>query len=478
MSAVKEIGVNNRTEILKPFQTIPKEIWIAIFILSGIKAIPYIALSCKHWSVLVKEPALWKHFAKQHIPKAIDNWQIALKHFKLSIKNFEQGCICYRTFRNHKCPRAWCLDVNTDFFCIGGSNGIISVYNRNDPSIFISLQGHDARSVSQLALIDKHMVSSCYDETIRIWDLDSKTTTHVINKIAPAIILFKDSDCLCSISSEGEFHSFKWNTWEKTKTTSLTKDPSDNIQCTYYSDKTLFIGSGNKQRKDYHVYLYKLPELNLVGEIPLCNYRMRCITLTKDHLIIGVTENTGKPNGQIALVNISDKKIIDLLHGHRYMVTSLLLYHDVYLLSGSDEGEIRLWDLEKRTCLSSFKEHCQTIVSMNYQDGQLFTVSMEGALKQWHLVPSEKHEPFIAIARHFRDGKPTQALEKFSTLTLKQQEAVFGTFYHIKGTKFWNEIQDNTWRCGELAFLKKSKTGELISDDDRAKALLEYAGSL
>ena len=53
------------------------------------------------------------------------------------------------------------------------------------------------------------------------------------------------------------------------------------------------------------------------------------------------------------------------LAGHKNIVTSLLyLYSRNQLLSGSEDGELRVWNIETSKCLQIIREHKKGIVSM------------------------------------------------------------------------------------------------------------------
>lgn len=54
-----------------------------------------------------------------------------------------------------------------------------------------------------------------------------------------------------------------------------------------------------------------------------------------------------------------------LLSGHKTVVTSIQhLYSRNQLLSASEEGELRLWDIDKLKCLQILKEHKKAVIAI------------------------------------------------------------------------------------------------------------------
>lgn len=115
---------------------------------------------------------------------------------------------------------------------------------------------------------------------------------------------------------------------------------------------------------------------------PPAGLSLRCTSLATGRLACG--DNMGA-------VHVWDlKKPLDTpgtaqLHGHRSSVLCLAWAGEA-LLSGGIDRTVRVWDLDKRECVASAKEHERPVRSLAIDGGVVASGGEEGAVKLWSLA--------------------------------------------------------------------------------------------
>jgi WD40 repeat protein/GTPase SAR1 family protein len=79
------------------------------------------------------------------------------------------------------------------------------------------------------------------------------------------------------------------------------------------------------------------------------------------------------------------------LKGHRGWVWSMTVISDKLVLSGSEDGSLKVWDIESGTCLATYRGHldyvCSVAVSQNNE--RALSGSGDHTLKLWNLISGE-----------------------------------------------------------------------------------------
>lgn len=83
---------------------------------------------------------------------------------------------------------------------------------------------------------------------------------------------------------------------------------------------------------------------------------------------------------------------VTVLRGHDRPVTSVCLLPSDHILSGSDEGTMKLWNLQKNKEVFSAEAHTARIVSLDHLSGtasRFISHGRDGIVKIWDIRPSD-----------------------------------------------------------------------------------------
>lgn len=109
---------------------------------------------------------------------------------------------------------------------------------------------------------------------------------------------------------------------------------------------------------------------------------------------------TGSEDGDVRLWDLSEGKCITVFQGHASKITALAFDEEgKYIASGSEDGNVRVWDIEKGTCVHDITQHMKkgppalhrfyTIVTIKFIEGQCLEFGNVMHSVLWHL-PTDK----------------------------------------------------------------------------------------
>ena len=108
--------------------------------------------------------------------------------------------------------------------------------------------------------------------------------------------------------------------------------------------------------------------------------------------LIGVLEEkprkfkliTGGFDSNIKISDVQNKQV-ETLTGHSTSINSLVV-NDDFLISGSSDGEIKVWDLNTHTCIRTLKQHLGIECLVITENGsELLSGLSDGAILKWNL---------------------------------------------------------------------------------------------
>lgn len=131
--------------------------------------------------------------------------------------------------------------------------------------------------------------------------------------------------------------------------------------------------------------------------------RINCIHATSNSLI------TGSQDGLIRIWDFEREKVISTLKGHTGPIRFFKEYQNL-LLSASNDGTVRFWDLEKKICAGRFgaKEDC--VMTVLCQGDLVFSGHASGAIHVWnfskksHVTSFHKHTDWV-LCFHLDENK-------------------------------------------------------------------------
>lgn len=199
-----------------------------------------------------------------------------------------------------------CL-ISHQLLATGSADRNIIVWNLEEKSVICKLTGHQGAIEALVALPDGLLLSGSYDKTIRVWDWSNKVCRQVLEGHTKGV------NCLQAL-------------------------PPDRF------------ASGSD---DHTVRLWSLGASS--SNTVIANHRgpvNALLALPEGRLA------SGSGDSRIHVLDIKEQKLLSTLTGHSAAVRALVLVMSMRLplmLSGSDDGTIRVWCLSSYDCLAMLR---------------------------------------------------------------------------------------------------------------------------
>jgi WD40 repeat protein len=284
-----------------------------------------------------------------------------------------------------------------------------------------SLEGHRAAVNSVSFSPDgKTLASASADNTIKLWNLDTKKEITILTRHRAAVnsVSFSpDGKTLASASADKTIKL--WNLDTKKEITTLKGHISKIWSVTFSPDgKTLASASADKTIK-----LWNLDTKKEITTLTGHNAAINSVTFSPD----GKTLASASADKTIKLWNLDTKKEITTLTGHNAAINSVTFSPDgKTLASASDDKTIKLWNLNTKKEITTLKGHSQPINSATFSpDGKtLASASADNTIKLWNLNTKKEittfkgHSQPINSATFSPDGKTLASASADNTIKL------------------------------------------------------------
>ena len=198
-----------------------------------------------------------------------------------------------------------------------------------------TIEGHKDKIVYLIELASGKIASGSYDNTIKIWDLDTGKQENIIKESGRVFCLleFEENKLLCGISDNCI------NLWD-------INSEDDNCQFSFTGHK-LWVNSLVKLNNNYFT--------------------------------------SASNDSKIKIWDYNNRKCLNTLKGHTDCILSLiLLKNNNYLCSGSVDLTIRIWDWENSTCLNVLRGHNNWVKCIcELSNGIILSGSDDYTIKLW-----------------------------------------------------------------------------------------------
>ncbi|KAI3387646.1 hypothetical protein SNEBB_008362 [Seison nebaliae] len=209
----------------------------------------------------------------------------------------------------------------------------------------VALRGHN-HFVSDVAISTdgKFALSSSWDQTLRLWDLQRQfSTRRFVGHTGDVLSAALSPDNRQIISGSRDKTIKLWNTIAECKYTITSKMGSHNdwvscVRFTSQQEQPLIVSSGwDKLVKVWNLNEWKIKATHF-GHIGYVN----CVTISPDATLCG----SGGKGGKAFLWDLNDDKYLYPFHTEGDSVNALVFSPNRYWFCGAVDGRIRLWDLE------------------------------------------------------------------------------------------------------------------------------------
>jgi uncharacterized delta-60 repeat protein len=282
----------------------------------------------------------------------------------------------------------WSVAISPDDKTLvsGSWDNTIRIWNLQTPELKSTLQGH-TNSVYSVAITpdDKTLVSGSDNKTIRIWNLQTpelKSTLQGHTNSVYSVAITPDDKTLVSGSDDKTIKI--WNLQTGELKTTLTGH-SDSVYSVAISPdgKTLVSGS-----RDKTIRIWNLQTGELKTTLSGYSDSVYSVAISPD----GKTLVSGSDNKTIKIWNLQTGELKTTLTWHSDSVSSVAISPDgKTLVSGSRDNTIKIWNLQTLELKSTLTGHTGEVISVAISpDGKtLVSGSGDKTIRIWNLQTGE-----------------------------------------------------------------------------------------
>ncbi|XP_070161171.1 periodic tryptophan protein 2 homolog [Polyergus mexicanus] len=133
-------------------------------------------------------------------------------------------------------------------------------------------------------------------------------------------------------------------------------------------------------------YLYEMPHANLIHSLSISRQRISSIALnsTGDWIAIGCSHA-----GQLLVWEWQSETYVMKQQGHRTNMNCLAYSPDgQYIVTGGDDGKVKLWNILSNFCTLTFHEHTSSISGVLFSHNRKFiaSASLDGTIRAYDLA--------------------------------------------------------------------------------------------
>ncbi|XP_019849787.1 PREDICTED: E3 ubiquitin-protein ligase TRAF7-like [Amphimedon queenslandica] len=279
---------------------------------------------------------------------------------------------CQGTFVGHKGP-VWSLCISNDVLFSASSDNTIKSWNLR--SIYEgprTMTGHDG-IILAVCSKDNYLYSGSSDKTIKVWD--TKTLSLVSSFVA-------HDDPICSLTTHenklysGSLRSIKvWDLSDDNKLLKVLPTQNHWVRALAVSGKYLYSGSYRA------VKIWDLLSMEVAHVLQCNGGSVYSLALTSRYIVCGTYEN------MIHLWDINTLAEITSLSGHVGTVYALAELSNPggqsRLFSASYDKTIRVWNMDLMTCAQTMSRHEGSVTCLTVNRGSIISGSVDNNIKIW-----------------------------------------------------------------------------------------------
>jgi len=311
--------------------------------------------------------------------------------------------------RNIECKQGAvrCVQYSVDGnYCMtGGADKSLKLWNPNKGSLLKTYMGHGYEVLDCQGSCDNSQLVSCsMDKSVVLWDVTSGNFVRKWRGHQASVncVSFNEESTVV-ISGSVDTSVKIWDTKSKRQEPIQTMEEcKDNVTSIDVSDHEILVGSADKHIRNFDIRMGRLVS-DYVGDT------VSCVVFTRDGQCVLVS----CVNSTLKLLDKTTGELLQEFSGHinkEYRLECCLDSSDKYVLSGSENGQIYVWDLVEGGCVAKL-DHGQVgpvhSLSPHPDKPQLLTVA-RGSVAVWDdAIEEEDDEPEpVLSSSSVYDSKP------------------------------------------------------------------------
>ncbi|SCW00335.1 LAFE_0C01926g1_1 [Lachancea fermentati] len=280
--------------------------------------------------------------------------------------------------------------------------------------------GHFANIISLTWSRDsRFLISTSKDLTARIWSIDSDEKNLASMTFAGhrdyvmGAFFSQDQEQIYTVSKDGALFQWEYTakdsdlledgeepdpstfSWRITKKNYFYASQAK-VKCATFhaSSNILIVGFTNGEFR-----LYELPHFTLIQQLTMGQNAVNTVSVNHsgEWLAFGSSKL-----GQLLVYEWQSESYILKQQGHFDSANALAYSPDgSRVVTASEDGRIKLWDVISGFCLVTFKEHTSAVTAVQFaKRGQLlFSSSLDGTVRVWDLIRYRNFRTFTAAER-------------------------------------------------------------------------------
>ena len=305
-----------------------------------------------------------------------------------------------------------------------------------DASFLQSFEGHK-KYVNAIAvtLDDKCIVSGSSDNTLKLWDIKSGECLRTFvghEDSIYALAITSDGKYIVSGSDDNTLKLWDINSRDCLRTFVGHKGWVNSVVITT-DGQYIISGSNDKTLKLWDLNNGKclrtfVGHKGWVRDVGITKAVKPVNSTIGKHYIV-----SGSDDGTLKLWDINNEKCLRTFWGHKYGVGAVAITTDgKYIVSGSSDNTLKLWDTNNGKCLRTFKGHKKVVKDLVITPDSKYIISgsLDNTLRLWDLNSGkclrtfEGHEDVIHAVAITQDGNFMVSSSRNNRLWLWRLEGI------------------------------------------------------
>ncbi|KAF2674428.1 F-box/WD repeat-containing protein pof1 [Microthyrium microscopicum] len=262
------------------------------------------------------------------------------------------------------------LHLTDKYIVVALDNAKIHVFD-TDGNHQKTLQGH-VMGVWAMVPWDDVLVSGGCDRDVRVWNMATGTSTHVLRGHTSTVRCLKMSDATTAISGSRDTTLRIWDI-QKGVCKHVLVGHGSSVRCLEIHGDLVVSGSYDTTAKIWSIKDGK------------------CLRTLQGHFsqiyaiaFDGKKIATGSLDTMVRIWDPTDGRCLAVLQGHTSLVGQLQMRGDILVTGGSDGG-VRVWSLTEYQAIHRLAAHDNSVTSLQFDDTRIVSGGSDGRVKVWDL---------------------------------------------------------------------------------------------